>query len=397
MENISALGSEVVSIDQAGGRVAAVSVTASVDSPSVDASLMDGYAVISEDLNGASEKQPVKLIVIGSVAAGTRPEEVVRHGTAIRILTGAPLPQGADAVIPEEHTRKEGTRILALVPTAVDSHVLHKGSDVQLGEMLVEAGRLLSPPRIALLVAGGIQSVAVHKRPAIGLLATGTELLACGEKMEKGKLFASNMALHKAWLESQGIKARTRIAGDTEAEISDAIIQLHEETDGIITSGGAWKGDRDLVVKVLDRLGWDLVFHRVRMGPGKAMGMGVLKGKPVFCLPGGPAANETAFNMIAFPAVLKMAGYTRCPYLFLKGVLERDITGKIGWTEFVNCEVVFAEGKIMLRPRRPKSRLAGFGPQAVVKIPETETVIPKGSCVPCICLTTDDLAFPIIG
>ena len=313
MQKVNVLGSETVSIMTASGRIAAEDIYAGVDSPSVDASLKDGYAVISSDLSEAAPDAPVRLDVTGRIAAGDEAQKRVMSGKTIRVLTGAPVPAGADAVLAEEFAKTGQDYIHAGKGAEKGRNILPQGSDVRKGEMLIKAGHQLTPPVISLLVAGGVSRACVFRRPAVGLLATGSEVLLPGSPMESGKLFASNAALQNAWLSSFGMETDIKQAGDRHGEISHKVNELSLTSDVLITSGGTWKGDRDLIIKVLTGLGADIVFHRVRMGPGKAVGLAVFRGKPVFCLPGGPTSNEIAFLMIALPAILKMAGGDRFP------------------------------------------------------------------------------------
>lgn len=398
VKNAAALAKQIVPIQDTVGRVLAEPAAAKVNSPSVDASLKDGYAVVLADLSRAAPENPVKLEVIGSVAAGSRPDISLGRGQAVRILSGAPLPEGAEAVLAEEFTDAgaDGKWIFARATAEPGRNVQPKGEDVCLGEKLAEAGRVVSPQLMGRLVAGGISALCVFKKPRVGLLATGSEILLPGKPPVAGKLYASNVALQQAWLGGEGIDTQVLISADSFEEIAGAIRVLHETCDAVITSGGAWKGDRDLVVKVLDSLGWEMFFHRARMGPGKALGAGRLKGKPVFCLPGGPASNEAAFIMIVFPAILKMAGFRHCPYLYLTGRLESDVYGQSDWTRFIQCEIRQTSTEILLYPKKLKSRLAAMTQTpAIVKIPEGTDRIAAGTSVPFICLDRRLFEWPI--
>ncbi len=388
-------GMETVSILAACGRICAEPVRARVDSPSVDASIKDGYAVVAEDLAKASEKAPVRLALLGRVAAGEHTDRHVKRGSAIRILSGAPIPEGADAVLAEEFTDIQGDGILARADAARGRNILPKGTDVKIGEWIAETGMEITPPLIGLLVAGGISTLTVYTRPRVGLLATGSEVLLPGRVLEKGQLFASNVALQEGWLRTQHLATSLLHAADDRAAIQTAVTDLLSRCDVVITSGGAWKGDRDLIVKVLGAMGGEQIFHRVRMGPGKAVGLALVDGKPVFSLPGGPTSNEMAFLMIALPAVLKMAGHPRFPYLRLSAELETAIGGQSDWTQFVQCRIIQQEGKILLRPEKLKSRLAAmFRTQALVEIPEGVSLIPMGQTVPYWCLDRSVFSLP---
>lgn len=385
-QNISPMARETVPVEMAVGRVAACEVHAKVDSPSLDASLKDGYAVFSADLDNANPGSPVCLKLAGHLAAGDAPGHPVKPGHAVRILSGAPIPAGSDAVVAEEFTDRGSPVIKVFAPLQKGRNILEKGSDVHNGEKIADAGCVLSPQMIGLMAAAGIFELPVYRRPCIGLLATGSEILLPGKPFESGKLYASNVALQQAWLCDGGFDVQMRVSGDTEEQMAEEIHGLSRHVDVLLTSGGAWKGDRDLVVRVLESLGCEMIFHRVRMGPGKAAGMGILDGKPVFCLPGGPASNEIAFLFLAYPAIRKMAGLGFSPYLHLYGRLEKTVSGQKDWTQFVQCDIEIHEHKILLHPKKLKSRMAAMAKTpAVVIIPEGEEEIAGGSQAGFVC------------
>jgi len=386
MDSAHTIGSRTVPLTGATGAICSESVTAKVNSPSVNSSLKDGYAIISRDVAAASEKQPVRLKVAGHIAAGGNAGMTVTSGSAVRILSGAPIPDGADAVLADEFTEPSGNFIHALAGAEPGRNIMLTGSDVAEGDVIAEKGRFLTPGLVGLLAAGGLSDVAVFCRPKIGLLATGSEVLLPGKPIAAGKLYASNVVLQNSHFQLIGFPTTIRAAGDTEGEIQDAITAIMEKSDILITSGGAWKGDRDLVVRVLENLGCQMLFHRVRMGPGKAVGMGIMNGKSVFCLPGGPASNEMAFLMIALPSIMKTAGYGHYPYLQMYGKLMNDIKGQVDWTQFKQCTIGWAEKEICLHPVKMKSRLASMASvHAVVKIPEGRDIMHAGEKVKFMC------------
>lgn len=374
------LSSERISILDAPGRIPAQDIYAEIDAPSVDSSLKDGFAVISDDIRHATTDSPVTLDLIGRIEAGSRKTFQVPPGKAVRILTGAEIPGGVDAVLSDEFAQSENDLVKATAIAEPGRNIMKAGSDVKKGDRLITPGTWLTPGHISYLVAGGITHLNVYKIPRVGLLATGDEILMPGERFQRGKLFASNMALQAAWLKSYGFQSCFAVSGDNFQNLSDAILTMTGETDVIITSGGAWKGDRDLIVSVLDHLGWKKEFHRVRMGPGKAVGMGRLNDTPVFCLPGGPPSNEMAFLMIAFPAICKMAGFKSSPYLKIRGKLTRTVGGEISWTQCIHCTIHKEDTGVRITPIKLQSRLKSMADaQGVFMIPEGTTEIPEGS------------------
>ena len=396
LDLVSPLGVEELALSQAVDCVLAEPVRARVNAPSTASSTKDGYAVFSGDTAAAGPEHPVSLEVIDHVAAGGRMKGAVKPGQAVRILTGAPIPEGADAVLAEEFADIDGKWITARADAGPGRNVQAAGADVSLGEPLAEAGQKVTPQLVGLFTAGGISTVRVFKKPRVGLLATGSEIELPGRPLTEGRLYASNAALQQAWLLEAGMPVELLAAADEWDDISDALCRLHASCDVVLTSGGAWKGDRDLVVKVLEKLGWEMFFHRTRMGPGKSLGAGRLDDKPVFCLPGGPASNEIAFTMIVFPALLKMAGFTSAPYLSLTGRLAEAVFGRPDWTQFIPCDIAGTRPEIVLKPARIKSRMAGMNrTPAVLRIPEGVETIEAGAQVRFLCLDRRMFEWPI--
>ncbi len=389
-KNISTLGHETVPTSELVGRVCAEDAIALIDYPSTDSSLKDGYAVVSREVAHADEENPVVLKVTGILGAGDPCHLAVTPGHTVRVLSGASIPGGADAVLAEEFAREEIEEIKAFACAERGRNILVKGSEISEGELLVSAGEVLTPAKISLAVAGGIEGVSVFRRPTVGLLATGDEVMLPGRRPEKGKLFASNLVLQDAWVRSRSMTTIVRQAGDSFPSLTSAVEFMLSQCDILITSGGAWKGDRDLIVKVLDQLGWDMLFHRVRMGPGKAVAMGLLGGKPVFCLPGGPPSNEAAFLLIAFPAVLRMAGHNGSPYLLSTGVLDKDVGGQSDWTQIIHCKAEKRDRTTSLTPLDSKKRLRSMAKaDGLVLVPEGVESIPAGTSVEFISLADE--------
>ncbi|MBN2471046.1 MAG: molybdopterin molybdotransferase MoeA, partial [Anaerolineae bacterium] len=288
LDHMPGLPTESVDLSGLVGRVLAEDIVARVNSPSINCSLKDGYAVQSADITSASPQAPVRLRLVGHASAGNHSTDSVSPGTAIRILSGAEIPAGADAVIAEEFTTSEGDMIAVANTSHAGRNILPLGSDITAGEQLFAAGLRLRPTQIGLLAAAGYASALVYRRPRVAVIATGDEVIAPGMPLQHGKLFASNLVTLAAWCTHYGMEASTQVVPDNAASIRAAMAEAITTHDAIITSGGAWKGERDLVARVLDDLGWTRHYHRVRLGPGKAVGFGLLEGKAVFCLPGGP-------------------------------------------------------------------------------------------------------------
>ncbi|MGD9730951.1 MAG: molybdopterin molybdotransferase MoeA [Desulfamplus sp.] len=389
VETIIPLGVETISLSESTGRIAARDLVSKVDSPSINASLKDGYAVKSADLLNASEQKPVRLTISGYAAAGAEQQHKVcslKSGEAFRILTGAKLPDGADAVLAEEYVEIESkTTIIAKNVAEHNRNILPKGSDVMAGECIVKTEQPITPGFAGLLAAAGFSHIEVFKQPSVAIIATGDEVVAPGQPLPDGKLYASNMVTLSAFCHSYGMKTLTVTVKDSIDEIKDALNHALDAADAIITSGGAWTGDRDMIAKILLDMGWNQVFHRIRIGPGKAVGFGMLKGKPLFILPGGPPSNLMGFLQIALPGLMKLAGHP-FPGLSKRLVsISSELYGKdIDWTQFIFGVVQESQTNIpVFHSLRQKGRLQSMAEaNAIAIIPEGQTVIPAGSIIP---------------
>jgi len=379
LERVQALEAEDVPLVSAVGRSSACDLNGRVDSPSLDVSLKDGYAIHSDDIATAHEGVPVSLRLVGTVAAGGSWQGQILPGEAVRILSGAPIPNGADAVVAEEFTQLSGETLLVTNDAYPGRNILFRGSDVRSGELLVEKGVQLDPPVVGLLAAAGFQSIPAVRLPRVAILATGDEVVAPGKPLSPGKLYASNLVTLAAWCARYGFAVETFVVGDDAGLIREKLLTCLQGYDAVLTSGGAWSGDRDLVVRLLDELGWEKVYHRVRIGPGKAVAFGLYTGKPVFCLPGGPPSNHMAFLQLALPGLRKMSG-AREPGLPVRNKrLAEAVSGQSDWTQFVHGRLKETLELPLFYPLKLPSRLQMMAAaDAIMKIPEGKTVIDEG-------------------
>lgn len=302
-----------VPLADALGLVAAEAVTATTPVPPFPNAAMDGYAVRAEDTAGA----PVALAVAGSLAAGDRPGPAVPAGGAVRIMTGAVLPDGADAVCMVEHTRPgaPGTVVVER-PVEAGAHVRHRGEDVAPGERLVAAGERLDPARLALVAGQGRGEVVAHRRPVVGVLSTGAELAGSGAALAPGAVYDTNRPLLLGLARRAGAAVvDLGMVGDDAEAIGAAVLAAASGCDLVCTSGGVSVGDFDLVKTVLGRLcgpGWRSV--QVAVKPAKPLAFGSLgeAGTPVVGLPGNPVSAGVGFELFVRPALARLAGEP-CP------------------------------------------------------------------------------------
>jgi len=364
-------------------RALAEDLTATVDSPSIDASMKDGYAVLSSEVEAATRENPVYLRLADHLAAGDSREVHVRSETAVRVLTGAKIPSGADAVVAEEFTTMEDDTLAVYNNAEPGRNILPKSSDVAVGQIVAKKGRQVTPGLAGMLAAAGHSHITVVPPPSVAVIATGDEVVAPGQPLPEGKLYASNMTTLGGWCRQYGMQIRMDVVKDDFEAMHRMIGEQAETADAVVTSGGAWTGDRDLVAKVLSRLGWQQVFHRIRIGPGKAVGFGMLKGKPVFILPGGPPSNLMGFLQIALPGLLKLAGHRHTGLPTSNVRLATELTGRYAdWTQFVYGTLKRDGDTPLFHAKKEKSRLRSMAEaQAVVAIPEGETILPAGKIV----------------
>ncbi|MHB8799432.1 MAG: molybdopterin molybdotransferase MoeA [Thermoanaerobaculia bacterium] len=370
--HISSLDTETVGLSECQDRVAACDLRALVDSPSVDASLKDGFAICSRDIEHASTRHPVTLQLLGTAAAGIPYAGSVRSTSAVRILTGGRVPDGADAVVADEFATTDGDKVVVTNHSEAGRNIFLRGKDVTGGERLVTRGTRLSPGRIGILAAAGHSDVSVFQRPRVAMIATGDEVVMPGRPLPEGKVHASNLATLNAWCRRFGMAATMEQVSDDPALIKGRIVHAMESADALITSGGAWTGDRDLVAAMLEQLGWTRCFHRIRIGPGKAVGFGLLKGKPVFVLPGGPPSNLLAFLAIALPGLLKLEGGAGASLPIVHVRIGKEIVVRDrDWTQFIVGTVVAGDDWPLFMPLELDSRLRSIATaQAVVVVPE---------------------------
>ncbi len=364
-------------------RALAEDLVATVDSPSIDASMKDGYAVLSSEVDAATRANPVRLRLADHLAAGESREVHLQPESAVRVLTGAKIPSGADAVVAEEFTDLEDGMLTVYIDAEPGRNILPKSSDVAVGQIVAQKGSRVTPGLAGMLAASGFSRITVVPSPSVSVIATGDEVVAPGQPLPEGKLYASNMTTLGGWCRHYGMQIHMDVVKDDFEALHRMIEQQSEIADAIVTSGGAWTGDRDLVAKVLDHMGWQQVFHRIRIGPGKAVGFGMLKQKPVFILPGGPPSNLMGFLQIALPGLLKLAGHrlTGLPKSNVR--LATDLKGRYAdWTQFVFGTLESNGDTPLFHAKKEKSRLRSMAEaQAVVAIPEGETVLPAGTIV----------------
>ena len=381
------------------GQVLAEDVYSTIDIPPLDNSAMDGYAVRAEDTYGARESSPVYLAVVGGVAAGSLPTKEIEPGTAIRIMTGAPLPDGADAVVQfedtDEMTRKSSggdlSQIGILRQAKKRLNVRNRGEDIARGSLVLEKGRVLRPQEIGVLASLGRSTALVIRRPIVAILATGDELIAVDQPLDPGKIHDSNTYTIAAEVSRYG--GIPRILGIGRDSIQSLTEKIDEglDADMLITSGGVSKGDYDIVKDVLAEHG-EVGFWTVRMKPGKPLAFGIMKNVegsrkrqvPHLGLPGNPVSSMITFEQFARPAISKMMGKKTLTKPTIRAIIEANIANNDGRRVFARVIVTRRDGQYYASVTGPQgsgilTSIAKANGLAV--IPETSKGVKAGEMV----------------
>lgn len=330
-----------VPLAEALGLVTSVPVEAVEDVPPFDNTAMDGFAVRAADTAGATDDAPVRLAVAGTLAAGAAPDLVVGPGEAVRIMTGAPMPPGADAVVMVERTATtdDGATVAVGLEVEPGNHVRRAGDDVRAGDLVFPAGTTLTPAHLGVLATLGVRRAPVYPRPRVGVISTGDELVDGPEPLGPGQIRDSNRRMLLALVErTDAIAVDLGRIADDEAAIAAAFAAGAESCDAIVSSGGVSMGDFDFVKVVLDRLG-NMRWMQVAIKPAKPLAFGTIGGTPVFGLPGNPVSSLISFELFARPGLRKMMGHATLDRLRLSAVaddgLSRRPDGKLHFTRVV--------------------------------------------------------------
>lgn len=327
---------EEVSLDEALGRVLAEDIISPIDSPPFDRSAVDGYAVRAEDTFQAREYNPIELEVIDEITAGMESKKEVRKGKAIKLITGNKIPKGANAVIMQEHVKREGNRIYVLRPVAPGQNVSFKGEDIKKGEVILRKRQILRAQDLALLKSVGIKRVKVKRKPKVGIIVTGDELIEdLDEKaLNEGKILESNSIMLKSLVRQYfGEPIFYGVIPDDEAKIGETIEKAKKECDLLLITGGSAFGEKDYAHKFVK-----LLFHGTTIKPGRPVGYG----EKIFVMSGYPVAVFTQFHLFVKYALIKLAGADYRD-IKVKARLTAKVSSTLGRYEFV--KVWYEDGK----------------------------------------------------
>lgn len=336
---------QMVHVDEASDLVTATDLAAAGPIPPFDNSAMDGFAIRAADVANA----PVTLKMAGTIAAGAAPNVEVGHGEAVRIMTGAPMPPGADAVVMVELTSMspDESTVDVAEPVPVGNHIRPMGDDVTPGQIVFEAGTPLRPAHLGVCTSIGIYEVPVHPRPRVGVISTGDELVDGPRPLGVGQIHDSNRHTLLALVRGMGaIGVDLGLVADDEDLIRTAMVDAAATCDAVITSGGVSMGDFDYVKKVLTEIG-DMRWMQVAIKPAKPLAFGTVSGTPIFGLPGNPVSSMVSFELFARPGIRKMMGYAEPMVAFVVGVARADMVRRPdGKTHFARVSATIgADGR----------------------------------------------------
>lgn len=403
LSRISRLESEPVELLESMGCVLAEDIISDIDVAPFDNSAMDGYAVRSADTAGATEESPVVLRVVDHIAAGSVSTSVVGAGQAARIMTGAPVPAGADAIVMVEHTESlegsgsTGGTVAIQRPAVVGDHIRLAGEDVGMGDTVLRAGEVVNAASIGLMAAVGVVTPLVYRRPNVAIVSTGDELVGITERPGPGKIRNSNSySLAAQVVAAGGVPHILGIARDNVAD-TRAILGRAPDFDLMVTTGGVSMGDFDFVKDVLAEIG-KLDFWKVAMRPGAPQTYGTIGGTPFFGLPGNPTSTMVGFEMFVRPAIRKMRGFTALDRPQVRAVLEEDVRKKHDRRYFMRGVLTRGKGSdaecswtARLSGRQSSAMLTAMHrANCLISLPAGVTEVPAGTVVDCIRLDQEE-------
>ena len=382
LEQTSILASEAVPLPPALNRILAEDVVADTDLPPFDRAQMDGYAVRANDVADV----PARLRIVGESAAGAGWHHEMNAGEAVRIMTGAPVPKGADAVQQVELTKESDSEVEILQPVEAGRSIVLRASEIKSGETVLRAGEQLNAAMIATLASFGYAQVKVGKRPRVAVMATGSELVDVDQKPARDQIRDSNNYMLEAYAsQSNAIVERWPLAGDDTEELKKQIRSAAETSDVLITSGGVSMGVYDFTKAALKELGAEVFFERVALRPGKPTVFARLGRSLIFGLPGNPVSVAVTFNLFARTALRAMQGASNTTLTHEHALLTRDAKGSIDRESYLPATLRTDEnGNLLVEPLKwgGSSDFVAFArATALINIPAGSAKTPAGSAV----------------
>lgn len=386
LDRVSLLGSEAVELDRAQGRTLAEDVRADMDLPPFDRARMDGYALRSDDARSA----PARLRVIGEVAAGAQFRGSLQPGEAIKIFTGAPVPEGADAVQKVEVTQAEGEFVVIKEPVNPGQFITPRASEVSCGEVVARAGRAIGPAQVSVLASFGYAKVKVGRAPRVAVISTGSELVEVSERPSTAQIRNSNSYTIAAYARGAGaVVENLGTVEDTISSTREALLRASETSDLVITSGGVSMGDYDLVKAALVDIGAEIIFDKVILRPGKPTVFAQLAETFFFGLPGNPVSTSVTFNLFVRPAIRRMQGDESPLLPIVRAELVRSLKDGSSRRSYLPARLRIKEGRAeaeSLKWGGSSDLVAFMNANALIIVPEEVHDLKAGDRVDCLAL-----------
>ncbi|EOU1108860.1 gephyrin-like molybdotransferase Glp [Clostridium perfringens] len=344
-KNTKALKSEVVSIKDSLKRVLYGDVKSNINNPPFNKSVFDGYAFKSEDSKGTSKENPIELKIVDEIFAGMWPEIEIKHGEAIRIMTGAPIPVGADCVLKQEETERHGDLVKIFKEMKSYENISFMGEDIKIGETLIKKGKRLDYADLGIMASSGISEVLVYKKPRVSIISTGDEVCDINSTLKPGKIYDSNLYSLSARIEELGYHVLSmEHVGDNILKIGEAIEKAFEKSDIVFTTGGASVGEKDLMQKVSESIGFEKLFWKIKIKPGSAVVCSKKEEKILISLSGNPNAALTTFELLGKSVLKKLEGEEENINIKReKGVLMDSFNKKSLQRRFLRGNVIYDE------------------------------------------------------
>ena len=369
---------ERVAIVDANGRVAGADVQSSSDVPPFSRAGMDGFAVQAHDTFGASLYEPKTLRVVGKLYTGQVSHERVEPGTCIEIATGAPMPDGADAVVMVEETERDGGNVRVRTPVYPRQNVGRQGADITAGQVVLRDGQLLNPSRIGALAALGVSEVDVYARPTVAILSTGNEIVDPGRALEPGQIYDINKFTLTTIVGEHGGDPRSFATAQDSIEALEQAIDECLACDVLVFSGGSSVGERDLILDVIGRKG-EILFHGIAVKPGKPTVFGLVKGKPVFGMPGYPTSCLSNAYMLLVPALRRIARLPPRQLATISLPLGQRVVSTTGRHQFYTVRIV--DGQAMPAFKASGDITSMSQADGFIEIPAQTDIVEKGQIV----------------
>ena len=392
LKSIQVLGLEKVDILSSLGRVLGEDIYAPYHIPHWDNSAMDGYAVIQKDIKYATPENPATLKVVADLPAGYTAKRDLKKGEVIRIMTGAPIPEGSDTVVMVEDTKRDGDKVNIFKANSKGDNIRKAGEDVSKGTLVLPKGSVIHPAEVGMLASLKRSFVSVYQKPTVAVISTGDELIDVDENLTGGKIVSSNTYSLSSLVRYVGATPLILgIAKDRSEELLDRF-KVAVRADMIISSGGVSVGDYDLVKDILKELGAEMKFWKVAMRPGQPLAFGVIEGKPTFGLPGNPVSCMVSFEQFVRPSILKASGYRQIFRPLIEARLKESINKKVGKKYFIRCIVSMEEGKYVVTTTGEQGSgilMSMVRANGLIVLPEEKTTFEAGEMVKVQILNRD--------